>query len=440
MPTAKTLTKPIKTNTTNISANFPQKLAGLFEPHRYKIMYGGRGGGKSWSIARALLLIGQQKRTRILCARETQTSIADSVHLLLSEQIHELGLDAFYEIGLTRIVGRNGTEFRFCGIRTNYNQVKSYEGIDICWCEEAATVSRMSWNILIPTIRKAGSEIWVSMNPDLETDNSYERFIKNPPDDALVIPIGWRDNPWFPDVLRQEMEQLKARNYHEYLHTYEGECRQFLEGAVYTEELKLASSEQRICKLPYDEHSPVAAFFDLGYADATSIWLVQMVGLNVHCINYIENRRKNLDFYLKELRLLPYPIDRIYLPHDAKAHTMGSQMSIEELIRQKGHLVQIVPDIGLSDGINAVRTMFARMYFDRDKCADGLNALRHYRYEIVEKQGGGFKNTPVHDKWSHGADSMRYLAVGLKPPKPKNATKYSSYRPANADANSWMSM
>ena len=426
-------------NNKSITAHFPPKLYGLFEPHRYKVLYGGRGSGKSWGIARALLLLGQVNPIRVLCCRETHTSMSDSVHRLLAEQIMMLGLGSFYTIDLTRIRGKNGTEFRFVGLRSNSQQIKSYEGITHVWCEEAQNISDFSWEILIPTIRRNDSEIWISFNPYLETDATYERFIVNPPDNAWVQKMNWRDNADFPEVLRVEMEQLKAKNYDNYLHIYEGECRQFLEGAVYTNELRLAELEHRICKLPYDPTNAVAAFFDIGYADATTIWLVQKVGYNTHCINYIENSRKTLDYYLKELSLLPYPISRIWLPHDAKARTLGSHMSVEELIRQKGHWVSIVPNISLSDGINAVRTCFGAMYFDRDKCQIGLNALRHYRYEIVEIQGGGFKNTPVHDKWSHGADSLRYVAIGLKPPKAKVENKYGEYR-ATHDANSWMSM
>ena len=147
-------------------AEFPEKLSCLFEKARYKVLWGGRGGAKSWGVARALLIQGAAKQLRILCARELQTSIRDSVHKLLSDQIAELGLTSFYQITQNSIKGANGTEFFFAGLRSNVTQIKSFEGVDICWVEEAQTVSRASWNVLVPTIRKEESEIWVTFNPD----------------------------------------------------------------------------------------------------------------------------------------------------------------------------------------------------------------------------------------------------------------------------------
>mgnify|MGYP000095936013 FL=1 len=156
-------------------AEFPLKLECLFKPSRYKVLYGGRGGAKSWGVARALLIKAAQNPLRVLCAREFQTSIKDSVHKLLCDQIEALGLGTFYEITQTSIRGKNGSEFSFVGLKNNVANVKSYEGVDICWVEEAQTTSRMSWNVLIPTIRKEKSEIWITFNPELETDETYQR-------------------------------------------------------------------------------------------------------------------------------------------------------------------------------------------------------------------------------------------------------------------------
>ena len=142
------------------NAQFPVKMSSLFDKARYKVYYGGRGAGKSHSAAKALLILGAKSPIRVLCAREYQTSIKDSVHKLLCDQIEALGLLEFYEITQASIGGKNGTEFAFVGLKNNVANVKSYEGVDICWVEEAQTVSRLSWNVLIPTIRKEGSEIW----------------------------------------------------------------------------------------------------------------------------------------------------------------------------------------------------------------------------------------------------------------------------------------
>jgi phage terminase large subunit len=199
---------PLKTGL-SITGNvdFPRKMQPLFRPKRYKILKSGRGCAKSWSIARALLLMAARKTVRILCTREYQTSITESVHQLLSQQIELLGLSSLYEI-TQRVIRchRTGSAFIFAGIKTDPKKIKSTEGIDICWVEEAEKVSEESWKFLIPTIRKDGSEIWVSFNPDQEDDPTSKRFIANLPPDSIVIELTQANNPWFSDTMRKEME------------------------------------------------------------------------------------------------------------------------------------------------------------------------------------------------------------------------------------------
>ena len=137
----------------------PAKLAGLFEPHRYKIVYGGRGSAKSWSTARALLILAAHDKKRILCGREFQKSIKDSVHKLLSDQITALGLSSVYRITASGITSAAGSEFIFEGLRYNATAIKSLEGVDIAWVEQAERLSKTSLDLLIPTVRKDGSEI-----------------------------------------------------------------------------------------------------------------------------------------------------------------------------------------------------------------------------------------------------------------------------------------
>ena len=205
---------------------FPGKLRFLFNPSRYKVMHGGRGGGKSWGVARALILMTASRKLRVLCAREYQKSIADSVHKLLCEQIDAMGLESEFEITKATIKARRtGSEFIFNGIKTDPAQIKSTEGIDVAWVEEAEKVSEDSWKVLIPTIRKHGSEIWVTFNPDAETDPTYKRFIVDAPDNAKVVEINWSDNPWFPDALVQEMEYLQRVDPDACAHVYGGKPR-----------------------------------------------------------------------------------------------------------------------------------------------------------------------------------------------------------------------
>ena len=395
-----------------MQVDLPAKLDFLFEPHRYKVMHGGRGGAKSWGVARALLVMGAQKPLRILCAREFQNSIKESVHSLIGDQISELGLDGFYEVQSTTILGKNGTQFFFDGLRHNVRKIKSYEAIDVCWVEEAATVSKSSWDVLIPTIRKDGSEIWISFNPELESDETYQRFVANPPQAAKVIKIGWQDNPWFPSVLKQEMDDLRARDMDAYLNVWEGHCRVSLEGAIYAKELREAQEQSRITRVPVDPVIPVHTVWDLGYSDNTSIWLVQSVGFEWRLVGYMQDCQKPLAHYLKWLKGKDMLWGKDFLPHDARAKQLGTGQSIQEMMEAAGRDVEIVPQLSVSDGINAARTVFDRCWFDADACADGIQCLRHYRYE-VDTDTGQFSRKPVHDWASHGADAFRYFAVSV---------------------------
>ena len=290
---------------------FPYKLNCLFEPKesRYRILYGGRGGAKSWGVARALLIKGAKKPTRVLCAREFMTSIKDSVHKLLSDQIIDMGLDGFYEITQNSIRGVNGTEFAFVGLKNNIANVKSFEGIDIAWVEEAQTVSKTSWNVLIPTIRKELSEIWITFNPELEQDETYQRFVVNPPEHAVVQRINWNDNPWFPETLRLEKDALKNRDPAAYNNVWEGLCRLTVDGAIFANEMNMAELQGRITTVPYDATKPVHAVFDLGWADHTAIWFVQFIGMETRLIRYLQDTQKTISHYLQELQKLGYVYD-----------------------------------------------------------------------------------------------------------------------------------
>ena len=402
-------------------AEFPIKLKGLFEKSRYKVAYGGRGGAKSWGIARALLIKGAKDPMRILCAREFQTSIKDSVHKLLCDQIEALGLLGFYEITQNSIRGKNGTEFAFVGLRNNVANIKSYEGVDIVWVEEAQTTSRLSWNILIPTIRKQGSEIWISFNPELETDETYQRFVLKPPADCIQIKINWSDNPWFPETLMLEKDALKERDLEAYNQVWEGLCRQSVDGAIFAKELQQAELDGRLTKVPYDATKPVHAVFDLGWADSTAIWFLQFVGMETRLIRYIEDSQKTISHYLATMQTFGYVYEKVWLPHDAENKTLAAAgRSIDDIVRAAGYKTQILPRVPILDSINAARTIFPSCYFDRDNAAEGINCLRHYRYE-VDPTTGQFSRSPLHDHYSHGADAFRYIALMIKEPGPKKA-------------------
>jgi phage terminase large subunit len=396
------------------NAEFPIKLEGLFKKSRYKVLHGGRGGAKSWGIARALLILGAKNPIRILCAREFMTSMRDSVHKLLCDQIESLGLLNFYEITQASIRGKNGTEFAFVGLKNNVANVKSYEGIDICWVEEAQTVSRLSWNILIPTIRKAGSEIWVSFNPELETDETYQRFVVNPPEDCITMRVNWYDNPWFPDTLRMEKDALKQRDEEAYNQVWEGLCRQTVDGAIFAKEMQQAEKDGRITRVAYDATKPVHAVFDLGWSDSTAIWFLQFVGMETRLIRYLEGSQQTMSYYLATMQTFGYVYDTIWLPHDAENKTLAAAgRSIDDIVRSAGYKTQILPKVPIVDSINAARTIFPTCWFDREHAADGITCLRHYRYD-VDPDTKQFSRSPLHDHYSHGADAFRYIALMIK--------------------------
>lgn len=397
-------------------AEFPERLRFLFQPARYKVAYGGRGGTKSWGFARALLIMAAERPLRILCARETMQSIADSVHTLLTDQIAQLHLDGYYTIQKSAILGRNGSQFAFCGLRHNVSHIKSYESFDVAWVEEAQSVSKASWEVLIPTIRTEGSEIWVSFNPELDTDDTYRRFVINPPPGAVVQRMTWRDNPWLTDVLRAEMEHLRETDEAAYNHVWEGMCVSIVEGAIYAAELAAADREQRITRVPYDQGRPVHTFWDLGIGDSTAIWCVQAFPFEFRLIDYLEGSSRSLKTYVKQLQERPYVYGTHYLPHDARARELGSGRSIEEQLRGMGFTVQVVPRLSVVDGINAARTIFPQCWFDAEKCADGLQGLRHYRWG-PEGVLGQQRREPLHDFASHPADAFRYFAVGIRVPR-----------------------
>lgn len=198
----------------SVEVRFPKIYKPLDDPYRYKVMYGGRGSAKSWTVARKLLLRGTQGKLRILCTRELQKSIKQSVHKLLSDQINEMGLSGFYDVQQQGIYGKNGTEFMFLGVRMNTEEIKSTEGIDICWIEEAHNLTEASWDVIDPTVRKDKSEIWITYNTRFKFDHVHKMFVIDKPlPGAWVQLVNHDDNPYFPKVLRTMMETTKERDY-----------------------------------------------------------------------------------------------------------------------------------------------------------------------------------------------------------------------------------
>ena len=401
-----------------VNLKITKKFQPFLKPHRYKIAYGGRGSGKSWTIAQLLVLAAWKNPVRILCSREIQRSIQDSVLQLLGDTIERMGLRDYFDIQKTTIIGTNGSRFIFEGMRSNITKIKSMEGLDIVWVEEAESVTYTSWETLIPTVRKDGSEIWVSFNPNVEMDNTYDRFVLNPPADSYVVKVNYNDNPWFPKELETERLELKEKNIDLYNHVWEGEVLSNRDGSYYAKFI----DDGQIMDFPVEPGIPVDTYWDLGVADATAIWFVQQVGMELRIVHAYENQGEGLQFYINYLhdwRVKNQAVlGRHYAPHDIGVRELGTGKSRLETARKLGINFLVVPRLSVEDGIHAARAILPKCYFEKTGTKDGLNALRRYRKEFDEKKGT-YKPHPLHDWSSHFADAFRYFAIAFRENRPE---------------------
>jgi phage terminase large subunit len=416
-----------------LRADFPEKLGCLFEPPRarYRVLYGGRGGAKSWGVARALLIKAAERKLRVLCARELQISIQDSVHKLLAEQVEALGLSSFYEVQQALIRGANGSEFIFSGLRSNATKIKSMEGLDLVWVEEAQTVSAASWDILVPTVRKADSEIWVSFNPDLETDPTYQRFVVNPPPGAVVVEIGWQDNPWLPRVLIEEKDYLYRVDPDAAAHVWGGKTRrtsaaQVLRGRYVVEGFEPQS----------DWNGPYFGA-DFGFSvDPTALVKLWIHGRTL----YVEHEAYGIGVDIDDTPALFAKVP------GAKDHTIRADSSRPETIsylRRNGFSRVLGADKGkgsVEDGVEHLRS-YERIVI-HPRCAHTAEEARLWSYKTDKLSGDVL---PVLlDKHDHCWDAARYALEPIiragKPRKrpPAPASKRPDYnRPRVVQAGAW---
>lgn len=413
-----------------IKPEFPEKAMGLFSPAPFKVMYGGRGGAKSWSFVRAQLILAVKRPLFWLHARELQRSVKESVHKLIADQITALQMNYLWDVKDTEIEGKNGSRHVFAGIRNNITAIKSMEGLDGASVYEAAHVPKPNWDVFLPTIRKdapggpfgKGSEIWVEFNPELANDATYKMFVADPPDGAIVININHQDNPWFPDTLRRQMERMRKDDYDNYLTVWEGKTRRTVEGAIYANELRKAIEDGRI----RPDIRPVrgrgmTVSFDLGDRDMTSMWVIQQTGTEHNVIDHYSNCGHDIIHFLEEIARRGHFVSRILLPHDAsQSHQSARGLvhnTIEKQVKavyQVEGMVQVLPVVKKKALlINALRTLFPRLNFNEITCAAGIQSLTHYRYG-VNSQTGQRTQDPLHDWASHDADALAYYAIKMQ--------------------------
>ena len=412
-----------------LQVRVPRKLAPLLKPARYKGAYGGRGGAKSHFFAEQVVLRMFAAPTRVVCIREIQNSIKDSVHQLLTDKIQSLGLGDLFEVLDAEIRGPNGSFAIFKGMRSyNATNIKSLEAFDIAWVEEAQTLSQTSLDMLRPTIRKEGSELWFSWNPRFKTDPVDQFFRKNPPPDAVSVMINWRDNPWFPDVLRKEMEHDFSVDEDKADHIWNGAYGSG-QGAIIARLVNKAEREGRITDdVVYDRRgSDLVISSDIGFHDTASWWYWQRLQGGFNLLKYEGDSGLDADEWIPRIQgsirsLEAKAVGTIWLPQDAKAKTFQSRhTTVEKFLAAFGAgKVHVVPPTKKQDQISAARTVINRCAFNATLCEDGLDGLRAWEFEYNEDLGV-FSREPRHDWASHPSDAFAYGSVVMQEVAPAPA-------------------
>ena len=401
-----------------IEVDIPQPFHELAEPSkqwRYYGYKGGRSSGKSTTVALLLLIKATAQPLRILAAREFQNSIADSVHRLMADLIAKYKLPN-WEVGREYIRNTNGSEVFFKGIRNNAQSIRSLEAIDICYIEEAASISSESLEILLPTVRKAGSYFVFVWNPLTEHDAIWDRIFKNPDERTYLKTVNSTDIEKLlsPEIIA-EREKMRRENPELFEHVWLGKTLTANTGSIYGRQLAQAREDGRIGKVPYDGSAPVYAALDLGVGDSTAICFFQTVGQEIHFIDYYESSGEDLAHYIGVLSNKPWEYRQIFLPHDARARELQTGKTREEFFRDHGYnnVTILRPSkliLGQDDINMTARPKFSRCWFDETKCARLLECLRAYHYEYDDKNKL-LKDKPHHDWASHAADAFMYSLI-----------------------------
>ena len=422
----------------SIRVDVPRKLAPLLQPARYKGAYGGRGGAKSHFFAEQIIVRCYARPMRVVCIREVQKSIKDSVKQLLIDKIAKLGLGRHFNVLETEIRGANGSLIIFRGMQSyNSDTIKSLEGYDIAWVEEAQTFSGISLELLRPTIRKPGSELWFSWNPRHRTDPVDMLFRKNPHPDSISVMVNWRDNPWFPDVLKREMQHDKIVDPDAAEHVWEGGYG-VQAGAILGRWVSDAGKEGRIHDgVVYDPQGPgIEISSDIGFRDTATWWFWQRRIGGFGVLYYDADSGMEAGDWIKRIAELltekNWKLGRIWLPHDAtnraflSKHTALDQFASAFGVSHCG----IVPKVLISDRINAARTVIKRCEFHETNCEKGLDGLRAWAFEF-NPDLQVFMKDPLHDWASHPGDGFSYgcqMMQGLQPPEPAEKDRETDTR------------
>jgi phage terminase large subunit len=367
---------------------------------RDRALSGGRGSAKSWSIARVLILTALSRPVRVLCAREFQKSISESSHRLLSDQIEMLGLGRYFDVKAQSITSHCGAEFIFEGLHANVSKIKSLEGIDIAWVEEAAKVTQNSWDTLIPTIRKSGSEIWANFNPEDETDPTYQRYCKAPPPGAVVDHMTWLDNPWFPEELERERVYLLSVDPDAHAHVWEGKCRTQSEAQIFRGKYVIDAFE------PAADWSGPYLGADWGFAqDPTAFVKCWVHGRTL----YVEYEAYGIGV---DIDATPKLFDQV--PNCAGQIIRADSARPETISYMQRHGYPRVTSVAkwsgsVEDGIAHLRQYEKIVIHPR--CQHLAEEMRLYSYKVDKLSGNVLAD--VVDKHNHMIDALRYAVTPL---------------------------
>jgi phage terminase large subunit len=405
-----------------VNAEVAQVYEPLLYPARYKGAWGGRGSGKSHFFAQMLVIeCLKQPGTRAVCIREVQRTLKDSSKRLIEDKIIQLGVGSQFEVMHDSIKTPGDGIITFVGMQdTNAESIKSLEGFRIAWCEEAQTLSSRSLQLLRPTIRAPGSELWFSWNARRKSDPVDKMLRVDKPTGAVVVMANWRDNPHFPAELEQERMDCNRLESDQYNHVWEGGYATLLTGAYYAASINQARNDGRISRVAADPLLPYKLFIDIGgtgsQSDAFCIWVAQDVGKEVRVLDYYEAQGQTLATHLDWMRSRGYTPQRcqVYLPHDGVQMDKVYAVSYESSMRDAGYDVTVVKNQGRGAAmarVEALRRLFPSIWFNEPTTTAGIDALGWYHEKQDEARQIGLG--PEHDWASHGADAAGLMAVVL---------------------------
>lgn len=394
----------------------------LLSPSRYKGAKGGRGSGKSHFFAEGMIERALMERGHLgVCIREVQNTLAESSKRLIENKLQamRLGVQDGFKVWHDSVETPGDGLIVFRGMQdSNAESIKSLEGYQTAWVEEAQTLSARSLQLLRPTIRADDSELWFSWNPRRKSDPVDALFLLTPPTGAVMVTANWRDNPQFPAVLEQERLDCLKNEPDQYNHIWEGGYANILVGAYYAGSINAANADRRVGRVAADPLLPILLFVDIGgtgaRSDAFTIWAVQFVGREIRVLNYYEQQGQPLATHLEWLREQKYHPNRarIYLPHDGVQHDKVFDVSYETAFMGAGYDVTVVKNQGPGAALARVasgRRMFPSCWFNQETTQAGLDTLGWYHEKRDEARQIGLG--PEHDWASHGADAFGLMCV-----------------------------